>query len=83
MGLGVAYNHILRFRPISCSIQSGLTLTLDDGAGNIVNIPGIINLKSQGTSGDVSQTLEAIMPWRATPFDLSQFTLFSEGDIVK
>lgn len=83
MGLDTAFNHILRFRPMSCNIQTGLTARLEDDSGNIVNIPGIIDLKSRGTSGDVSQTLEAIVPWRATPFDLSQFTLFSEGDIAK
>lgn len=77
LGLNVGYNYWLRLRPLNCSIAS-LDVSLTGSA-----IPGIISLKSQGTFSDVAQALQAQLPWRASAFDLADFSLFSESDIVK
>lgn len=77
VGLTSGYNHWLRLRPLDCSI-SQLTVSLD-----VDSIPGFIAFTSQGEFSQVRQALQALLPWRASAFDLADWSLFSEMDIVK
>ncbi|MBI5037299.1 MAG: pilus assembly PilX N-terminal domain-containing protein [Candidatus Kerfeldbacteria bacterium] len=54
-----------------------------NGAGNVVDLPSLIQIKSVGERSALKQSLTATVPWKIPLYGLYDYVLFSEGELLK